>query len=274
MPRVNYVIATWTGDRVISKLDKDAYYIPGHINQLNQLNKKLNQITIGYPLNEDLKDYSNYLLNLREIKDGTPVRTIQMENKGWSYGQLSRIYGRMRELAVDRPVYNFDYYIFMEDDYVPVLHNFDKILVDMMEADPECGYICSVNGNEKEHPNGAAVATGIIRAKALEDIWQKFGCLSDDGFASSHGGDNQVAFSQTFIKTGWKIKDYLDEYASMFIAKAGEEDEIWIYGKNITKFLFAPIQLLDERALKLRMKFFEMDDKGQLVLVKETPPKE
>ena len=245
--RINYVIAIWTGARHLSRIDKNGHYLFAHLDQLGKLAKSLSQITVGYPYYETEPPRFRIQLNrLPKEIDGIPLSVVPMINSGKSYGQLSRIYGATRG--------QFDYYIFMEDDYVPFLDNFDTLLADLIQRDPDCGYLCSVYGEEKNEPSGAAVSTGIIRAKALEAVWEKFGCIPHIPLGPIN---EQAVFSQAFLQTGWKIKDYLQDYSSPYLSKEETQDVIVIYGDPTNKHILGPIQMLDEQSLAFPRRFYK-----------------
>lgn len=60
--KINYVIATWSGERIVpEKCDMKIYnnLLNIHLKQLISLNENINQITIMKPLNLDKNNYYN-----------------------------------------------------------------------------------------------------------------------------------------------------------------------------------------------------------------------
>jgi len=240
--KINYFMATWSGQRAKTQFDDS--HLKKHIAQLNRVKHNLSQITIGYPRNPDVTpEYHKYILGLKQLDDGTPIVVIPMPNLGISYGQYSRMY----ELCRNR----FDYYIFVEDDYVPVLDEFDLVLVNMLDAlGDSCGLLCGVvyddqpgRYNKKIVPRHAAVSNGIATSASLEKIRRRLGELFPQ---NSWGGDAQVKFSQNFLKSGLQILDYVDQYPVKYYS---HDKGLWIFQEAPDDpprpDIFIPSQCLD-----------------------------
>jgi len=139
--KFHYVIGTWSGDRSRSHLDTGKFYIKEHIKQLCSLKHNLDRITVGYPKNpKEDPEYKQYMNSLGSLDLGIPITVLPTPNVGMSYGQYSAVFEKFGTEC--------EYYIFMEDDYVPVIDYFDeKLLEILMEKD--CDYICDVAGFRK-----------------------------------------------------------------------------------------------------------------------------
>jgi hypothetical protein len=221
MDKVNYVVACWGESRIsehstttISRAECLGY-LKAQMAILNQLKHSLAQVTIIHPHwpHAPVKQYDQFLQELDggTLADGTPIVVLRRPNTDMSYGSWSHAYGMYRQ--------QFDYYIFIEDDYIPSLDNFDFILVDLLEQ-KQCGYLCTLISNTTWHNNGiahAGITNGICKTTALEVIWNKYGSLlhnQDEQCGHYWGG--QLQFSYPYHYCGLKIDDVSDTYSTPF----------------------------------------------------------
>lgn len=218
--KINYVIATWSGKR---KSDC-SLHIKHHLEHLSKLDHNLTQITIGYPHNpRESKYYANCIARFSNTKmNGTPVVLFRTKNLNLSYGQYMRVYAHYRD--------KFDYYIIIEDDYVPVQHNFDKILVDIYKK-MNCAYLCSSAACTKSVPyHHATVSNGIISAESFANICSK------KLFWKDH---RQLAFSNFFLKDGG-VLDYTRWYRTLYWPHKNRI--VRVYGDINKDDLISPIE--------------------------------
>ena len=238
-PSILYTIGSWSGSR--AEINFDDSYLEKHIERLKKVTHNLTQISIGNPDNPSKREeFEEYIKSLSAI-NGVPVVVHDMPNIGRSYGQWSAIYEKYRT--------QFDYYIFVEDDYQPMLDNFDSVLIEMYEK-KNCGYLCGLvldeTGRYAEnlHKRHAGVSNGIASSAALEKVRDIFGFLPHDLGEYSNG---QVLFSRGFLEAGLTIEEYIDtgEYRTLFF----NHRNIAIYGPNKdAKDIFSPAQI--EKKLK------------------------
>jgi glutaredoxin len=234
-PSVLYAIASWSGPRLVNF---DDTYLEKHIEQLKKIKHNLTQISIGNPENTSRRDeFEEYVRSLKEVS-GVPVVVHDIPNIGRSYGQWSRIYEKYRT--------QFDYYIFVEDDYQPVLDNFDSVLIEMYNK-KKCGFLCGLVLNTtgrygintfQEH---AGVTNGIASSAVLEKVRERFGGLPHDMGPYIHG---QILFSKGFLDCGFSLAEYIEsgEYRCMYYQ---HNDAIRIYGPNMDgKDIFNPKQVV------------------------------
>jgi hypothetical protein len=210
--KVNYVVACWAGDR--RKTDDTyhydkSFYLRMQVRALSKYKNNLSQITFVIADCEDeAEEFSQAVKQLPTKIQNTPVTVLRRENNGQSYGSYSHCFAKYRE--------EFDYYIFIEDDYVIVQDNFDEILVNMYRAKSDCGYLCSLVFSSTPYPH-AAISNGIAHSEVLEKIWHKFGEIpygKKEGF--TYNSDPQLMFSFAFWEVGYRICDTLDEYRSLY----------------------------------------------------------
>jgi hypothetical protein len=203
--KINYVTTVWDGltySRNDPEFIKDrSTYIRTTINQLTHLRHDLDQITIMLPHNDERSpELFRYLHELPEGIKNTRLVVRECPNGGYSYKPLIRAW-------MEWP--DFDYYIFVEDDYAPVKHNFDSTLIKIMNEEM-CDYLAScvvkdMYGMEPHcHPS---IANGVIRRDCFEDVCEKV--YTDPGFA-------QVVFGIAFHRKRYRIADYRHLYSSPY----------------------------------------------------------
>jgi hypothetical protein len=223
--KINYVIASWNGIRV--KPDNAAYYLnvlKNHLNHLNKIKNSIDQITIMKPHNNNVNTYYNIELNDK-------VKIIDCENKYQSYGQWLK--------AVELTYGNFDYYIFIEDDYIPNIDDFDLKLIELYE---EGSYLCSKGGSH------AVISNGLISYNTIKDLIKNVKYNNwFDNYAKKHpdlvhnNRNFQIAFSFYFIENNIKITDYSQEYSVDYYAQNEFKDYSSHNVKRKEK-IFTPIQ--------------------------------
>jgi hypothetical protein len=138
----NLIIATYSGryykfDSIYNKFNDREHYLKYTLALLNKIKTNINQITIMKPkVNEEhseIKDYYNFdNIDLDNIKD--KIKIIDCENIGISYGQFFN--GIKDNLE-------FDYHIFIEDDYIPFKDYFEEDLIKETIERSNNGFICS-----------------------------------------------------------------------------------------------------------------------------------
>lgn len=121
MSTINYVIATFNGNR--HWFGSSPHMDEGlkiHLKNLSNLKHNIAQITIMKPKVEGIfHDYYDIESIIKEFD--IPVKIIECENHAWSMGQFLDA----AEFYLD----NFDYHLFIEDDYCPNLDHFDNFLM-------------------------------------------------------------------------------------------------------------------------------------------------
>ena len=178
--------------------------------------------------------------SLEKLDDGTPIVVVPMENEGMSYGQYCRM---LRQFPDD------DYYILMEDDYVPVQDDFDKILVELLDK-VGCDYLCGVLFNSaarfgKRRETHAAVSNGIAKGSVLRSIYEQQGCLMPRG---SSYNNCQIIFSRSFLKHGFNIEDWTEHYQTKYLGT----HELRVFGDEAPD-LINPIQCLKKEYDEVRL---------------------
>lgn len=226
--KINYVIATYNG-----KCRRNHKYPPindvlkCHLDKLFKLKNNISQITIMKATSD------NYYENYYDIDDiikkfEIPVKIIECENFGYSNGQWLKAY----ELFKDE----FDFYLFLEDDYCCNLDNFDEILLYCYSKKfpNNIGLLCSIvqgSKNYKENEDYPIHYEGcvFINKNTLKQLYnnskwnsnpRKYLDLIDNTIDPFYnwenlrqlylGGYYQVTFSYLFSLSGIEHEDYID----------------------------------------------------------------
>ena len=254
--KINYVIATFNSKtKRIHKYPPPEDILKIHLTKILEYDSNLSQITIMKAKSDNY--YKNYY-DLDDIisKTDIPIKFIDCENYGYSMGQWLKAY----EIYKD----NFDYYLFIEDDYCPRIDNFDKILIDCFHKKfNKNGLLCSlVLGSKNFKSNGHPIhfeGCVFINKETLQKLynfpkWESNPRLWLDKLDSSYGpsfsdfhkkispgGYYQVAFSHLFTLSNIKHEDYLHiTYDGKLLQFPYWDDdkrkniggEIWFYDKG------------------------------------------
>lgn len=232
--KVNYLIATWAGNRHTSKPD----YLKVHVNRLFELKHNIDQVTIIRPLgsdNDDFYDIGEDLLS--------KVTIINRPANDRSYGQFIYAYQQYTD--------QFDYYIIVEDDYCPNIDHFDSILIREIE-EKGVDYLCGKWGTQSRmDPPRCIMNQGIVKASAFKNMLEK--CDPVFPPMGPADGTEQQIFSDYFTNNGLTIGDYSDKYPVIFWSKTimyftkhrGLETIFTPYqcvSKNIPAHFLSPIQ--------------------------------
>lgn len=228
MPTVNYLLATWSGKRRNPSTD----YLRAQIAQLSKLVHRLDQITVIRP--EGSNDPEYYGGFESGHGDYTEYVLLDRPTNDRAYGQFLFAYQQFPD---------FDYYVLVEDDYLPNCDDFDRILIEVME-EKGCDYLCGsygpVPGGKVDVPRHNI---GIIKGEALKRIVE-----TTPNYKFHPNGENdgqeQEMFADLCHAAGVKIADYsdrfpvpyYDRYLRYFSEKRGKET------------LFVPYQLLHCKA--------------------------
>lgn len=227
MSTVNYLLATWSGKRRNPSKD----YLRAQIEQLQKLHHSLNQITIIQPAGSDDLDYYHFLEDPMRV---LPIEALHRPTNDRAYGQFLFAYQKYP---------NFDYYILVEDDYLPNIDGFDSILIGLLH-EKKCDYLC---GSFGPVPGGTVNVPrhniGIIKGEALKRIidttpnWK----FHPNG---ENDGQEQEMFAELCHSAGVTIADYSDRFPVPYY------DRYLRYFSDLRgkDTLFVPYQLLHCKA--------------------------
>ena len=241
MYRVNYIIAAWGGPRrvVDESYEKDrTCYLRDHIKQLRRIKHSCFVTVVVPAMTHGDRKYHDFMSFVDSKLEGMVDRIRLRPNNGMSYGSWSS--------EVLWTLGAYDYYIFMEDDYVFLLDDFDKKMVKMYNSHKDCIYLCgNVDPKTSSHIGHARHSCGIIstiNAKKVIDEIGKFDYLDKEDATPFEHEDykTQKKFSSSMVKcTGMKLYDVCSNYAAGLRMKHGG---IKWYGKGDK--LIDPIQYL------------------------------
>lgn len=240
MARINYVVTCWSGPRRFMEpaYDKDrTHFLKIQLQQLQKHENSLSQITfvINHNPDED-ENYKKFIDDLPKEVNGVPLVVLRRENIGMMFGvwlHVCETYGK-----------DFDYYFVTEDDYVPVLDNFDKIFLSQMSE--KCGFMCpqialtSIKFWSTYHDSWpdyglpipktriqvAVYVAGLISSEALCYLLKKYGRALYE-----YGQDDYKLIDRGFIfcafhNEGYNI-DQLYGYKSNILYHRHSNDKPW-----------------------------------------------
>jgi hypothetical protein len=233
MYNINYIIATWSGENTKqfchTNNPSPENTLKFHLEKLANLNHNLTQITIMMPKCSTKIQYQHFYdipeTTLNKLK--CTVVFIECENFGYSNGQWLKCYEQYSD---------FDYFILIEDDYVPFQDNFDQLLISLYKQkfDNDIGKLCGyVQGYplQKRHRLPLHYESAVMVSKTtMKKLYQSKKWKGDPRSfldktlvknkrldkakksLKSIGGFYQVNFSLLFTLIGIPLKDFSKEY--------------------------------------------------------------
>lgn len=244
--KINYVIASYAGVKGAhyrnvlensSPHPKD--YIKVHLEQLSKISHGLAQITLCKAATGDADVYEDYYKFSDTLNLGCPLVEIDVPNEGISYGQYIRAYLKSGS--------KFDYYIFVEDDYIPVLNQFDQVLQKVFDRrfrkTNGIGVLCQwASYNDKHHLHGAH-GLFIVSSKTLSRMI-RMNQKPIQKLARASNGFAQVVFGILFNNCGIQTKDIVDlYYTPYFVTKTQDIIDCSPGKPKNNECVFVPIQM-------------------------------
>ena len=199
--KINLIIATYGGkyykfDSSNKDVNKDKEkYLKYNLLLINNNMNNLDQITIMRPkINKEhteIPDYYNFdNLNIDNIRH--KIKIYECENIGISYGQFFTAIFKDSE---------FDYHIFIEDDYFPFIDYFDENLIYLLDSFTDDTYLCSfVNENKTNIFKKLDLSESNISKVQLNEYFNKYNITNFDillpdfslGIISKNGVDKLI----------------------------------------------------------------------------------
>ena len=234
----NYVIAAYGGARRDKNAEYEAdrsYFLREHLAALSEVENSLSLVTIVAPpprgpdpveygvryrsTNPAQREasYEEFLKNLPRRVGSAEVRFLRRStNAGFSYGSWHDAYENYSVKRGER----FDWWWFVEDDYVFVQDGFDALLAEQAKEDSTCGYLASLVQGTKDPGYHASMPHGLLRGEALRDLHGSLGELSHSDSVDDyvkvvvHG---QCGFSLDMAqRTKWRLRSMTDRWTSLF----------------------------------------------------------
>jgi hypothetical protein len=249
--KINLIITTYASKYSI--IDKQKY-LKYTLSLLNKINTNITQITIMKakinPEHEEYKDYYNFNnIEISNIKN--KIKIIECENIGISYGQFLN--------CILRPDNDFDYYIFIEDDYIIFMDNFEDYMINELNKINDDAYLCmfyykhqnwnllsSIQNETSEIQNKFIeklnsyditknlkninfkipdISTGIISKKSINKILNVFNYdIIEDIFNIKFKSIwiHQILFGYILLLSGINIYDISNKNVNLFYHTGGE----------------------------------------------------
>ena len=238
--KICYIANFWIGERRFEYPEyqnDNLYFLKKQIQCLQTYKHNLTKIIFNFNIIPEHYKYLSevYSITPKQIQ-GAEVEINIRENVGISYGAWSDTFKKYKS--------EYDYYVFNEDDYFFVQHDWDSYLVNKHDSYDDCGLLCmhvaepdSWN-NYKKHAGGSG---GISSSETLMKIYSKYGKLPslDKNLIGKEGnyegwGNIQVNFGFAFLEVGLNIYDFRDDYAVLFQKLAPEwanrpDIDCWVY---------------------------------------------
>lgn len=243
--RVCLVNNFWIGGRRFeySEYQKDnLFFLKKQIECLQTYKHNLTKIIFNFNVIPEHYKYLSevYSITPKQIQ-GAEVEINIRENVGISYGAWSDTFKKYKS--------EYDYYVFNEDDYFFVQHDWDSYLVNKHNSYDDCGYLCMVirepaKWNKFKKHAGSSV--GIASTENLMKIYSKYGKLPslDENLEGKEGyyegwSDIQLDFGFVFLELGLNIYDVRDDYAVLFQKSSPVDPNIqtWKFHSYNQKYL-------------------------------------
>lgn len=228
---IGYVVACWFDARRNPQegMQEDPLFnIKQHVEALNTLKHSI-EATV-FVFNNDGTEAFPWVLRSAQAYIRENLKTnfymIEHDNVGISYGAW--------EAGMQFLGRNFDYTILLEDDYVPILNNFDRAFIDIGKDDPNVFYVCqldSLNFKQALPHRHAAISNGVIKNKMYWDVYdargEGFNFTPSGGCILGHEGDltsSQIHYLDNFFEAGYEMKDLVGtDYRVLYNARIGFE---------------------------------------------------
>lgn len=260
--KINLIICSYAGryykfDSIPNIIKKNREnYLKYNLLLLNNIEQNLEQITIMKPkINKEhtvIENYYNFEnLFIENIKH--KIKIIDCENIGISYGQFFT--GIVNNL-------DFDYHIFIEDDYIPFQNNFDMLLVNEMKTRDDESFICSTifnnicyksneifilnnlfkkyNYNTNYNLNIPDFSLGILSKKTVNKLlifYNNYNNIID--FFKVNVSKNwvyQIIFGYIFDIANIKMLDFNDKYLNIFFESENNSLYLTNFNQNFKEW--------------------------------------
>jgi hypothetical protein len=223
-PIINYIIGTYFGHRRMEEMN-GLELCDLHFKQLTKLKHGINKIYVAVPK----KDFKEEIYNIISRYPNLKIEVIFNEdNKGFAFGSW--------DIALKQTIDEADYSVITEDDYIPLMDNFDQIFLDYFTND-NVAYVCQLLTCESSPSisKGAELCQGIIKHSAFKES----GGFQIDGYGYCQVVEgSQGMFLKNIIEHGYEVKDTIDKYRSFY----DRTTKIWLYGNKKDPEIFRPIE--------------------------------
>ena len=235
--KIAYIVSLFFGARRVQsqsyRADRLAY-LNKHLEQLEKLNHNISKVI--FVINEETQRESSKIETQRAIEKISSFKNIDSflivrENEGYSYAAW--------DAALKKYSKDFDYCFLIEDDYAPVVNNFDEKFKEYFDKDDKLGYVCQLWWNHRGDSNfHAGISNGLIKASAYlsTEGFQLVNCKGKSSY--NQGIENQKFFLTPLIEKGYTTMDIGDKYRNYFL---NHLSEIITYGNKNGEDVILPI---------------------------------
>lgn len=227
---INYVIACNFGRRRWNVTDDNSRLLAYHLETLSNFMDGISKVTVV--LNFDsLADVARANKIISWYKD-MPIKFIYRKNIGYSYAAWEEA---IIDGLEDKDI---EYYMLMEDDYVPAKSNFYQPYVDKLLSDKRIGYVCSLVSIEIR-PRHAGMSGGLLRKSYAKEIFKKTGKVFSISDKESYIGAelSQIHFLDNMEENGYSFDDIGLDFCQEF----SSQNKILSYGNKRGEKLIVPI---------------------------------
>tara|TARA_R110000772_G_scaffold2218_1_gene7674 strand:+ start:1314 stop:2012 length:699 start_codon:yes stop_codon:yes gene_type:complete len=231
--KTNLIVVYYFGGRrrPIEKEELNPLFcLESQVKYLLKYKHELDQIT--FVVNGDIPD--GYYEAIKPLEEKYNTVTINRENIGLSYGGFAE--------AASKYIEEFDFFIFLEDDWVFCHDNFDQYLSEKFKKNKNTSMVCAVSSerdieSEKAHGKHASVSIYCSSKIKIKELIKKHGCFpySPQGYALG-----QTHQTSSFFEIG-KVFDITDDFFVRFLDVRGEQS----WGNSKNKELVKQLDFID-----------------------------
>lgn len=233
--KINYIIGTYLGPKRMMTMDGIGL-VRKHLDQLTKLKHNIDKIYIVMPpagntdlMFEVVKEFPN--LNTEIM-----IRDDENPNKGFCFGSWNYCLWKTADEA--------DYSVLVLDDYIPVMDNFDSILLKYFDNE-KVVYVCQLHkistplgpyGGEE----GGIIGNGIFKNKVFKKCGGFYLATNFTSTGESYhdAAVTQSSFMKNIVKMGYEIRDTIKDYKAFM----DRTKKISLFGNRNNPDIFRPIE--------------------------------
>ena len=231
--KTNLIIVHYFGPKrrqTVREMINPLFCLQSQVKHLLKYKHQLDQITIV--VNGDIPN--GYYKTIKPLEEKYSTITINRENIGLSYGGFSE--------AASTYLEEFDFFIFLEDDWVFCHDNFDQYLFEKFKKNKNTSMVCAVSSSsdlasEKIHGKHASVSIYCSSKDKLKEIIKKHGCFP---YSANGYGLGQQFQTNLFFHIG-KVVDITEDFFVRFLDARGEQS----WGNPENKELVKQLDFVD-----------------------------
>lgn len=226
---IHYVIACYLGDRRYNIYNENSMVLRKHLESVSKFIYGISKITVVLNYN-DIDEVRNAEEIVKEFKH-LPIHFMSRENVGYSYAAWE--HAVISSIGDDT-----EFYVLIEDDYVPAMTKFYQPFIDKLKDDDNLAYVCSVvlPSGGKRH---CAISNGVLKKSLAKDVIIRTGKL----FTIAGGGgyhnaeETQLNLLDNIEKCGYMFDEVGLEFCHEF---SDSKNKIFL-GNESGKKLIVPL---------------------------------